>query len=62
MGTIILSILIFGTAGIITYRRIKKGQNPELLEMFNEGLKEMKRAGEYDKIIGTYVKVKSAIH
>ena len=28
----------------------------ELLEMFNEGLKEMKRTGEYDKIIGTYVK------
>ena len=24
--------------------------------MFNEGLKEMKRTGEYDKIIGTYVK------
>ena len=24
MATIILSILIFGTAGIITYRRIKK--------------------------------------
>ena len=35
---------------------VKKGQNPELLEMFNEGLKEMKRTGEYDKIIGTYVK------
>ncbi|MFU1881132.1 amino acid ABC transporter permease, partial [Enterococcus faecium] len=30
---------------------VKKGQNPELLEMFNEGLKEMKRTGEYDKII-----------
>ncbi|MFU1892566.1 amino acid ABC transporter permease, partial [Enterococcus faecium] len=25
---------------------VKKGQNPELLEMFNEGLKEMKRTGE----------------
>ena len=35
---------------------LSKGQNPELLEMFNEGLKEMKRTGEYDKIIGTYVK------
>lgn len=36
---------------------LSKGQNPELLEMFNEGLKEMKRTGEYDKIIGTYVKM-----
>lgn len=26
MATIILSILIFGTAGIITYQRIKKGK------------------------------------
>lgn len=29
MATIILSILIFGTAGIITYRRIKKGESCE---------------------------------
>ena len=32
-----------------------KGQNPELLNMFNEGLKELKRTGEYDKIIKEYV-------
>ncbi|MGC3388329.1 glutamine ABC transporter permease, partial [Enterococcus faecium] len=25
---------------------VKKGQNPELLNMFNEGLKELKRTGE----------------
>lgn len=29
MATIILSILIFGTAGIITYQRIKKGESCE---------------------------------
>lgn len=34
---------------------VKKGQNPELLEMFNEGLKEMKRTGEYDTILSTYI-------
>ncbi|GGI64623.1 amino acid ABC transporter substrate-binding protein/permease [Enterococcus alcedinis] len=34
---------------------VKKGQNPELLEMFNEALKEMKRSGEYEKVLGTYI-------
>ncbi|MDN6639766.1 MAG: amino acid ABC transporter substrate-binding protein/permease [Tetragenococcus sp.] len=34
---------------------VKKGQNPELLEMFNEALQEMKRTGEYDQIVSTYV-------
>jgi len=34
---------------------VKRGQNPELLEMFNEALKEMKRTGEYDQIISTYI-------
>ncbi|MDO2211699.1 transporter substrate-binding domain-containing protein, partial [Escherichia coli] len=34
---------------------VKKGQNPEHLNMFNEGLKELKRTGEYDKIIKEYV-------
>lgn len=33
----------------------EKGQNPELLQMFNEGLKELKRTGEYDKIINKYI-------
>lgn len=35
---------------------VKKGQNPELVEMFNEGLAELKRTGEYDEIVGKYVK------
>lgn len=35
---------------------VKKGQNPELLEMFNEALKEMKRTGEYDEIVANYIK------
>lgn len=35
---------------------VKKGKNPELIEMFNEGLAELKRTGEYDEIIGKYIK------
>lgn len=35
---------------------VKKGQNPEVLEMFNEALAEMKRTGEYDEILATYIK------
>lgn len=34
---------------------VKKGQNPELIEMFNEALSEMKRTGEYDKIVNSYI-------
>ncbi|MGX7350932.1 His/Glu/Gln/Arg/opine family amino ABC transporter, permease, 3-TM region [Enterococcus canis] len=34
---------------------VKKGQNAELVEMFNEGLKELRRTGEYDKIVGRYI-------
>ncbi len=34
---------------------VKKGQNPELLEMFNEALAEMKRTGEYDEIVSHYI-------
>lgn len=34
---------------------VKKGQNPELIAMFNEALKEMKRTGEYEEILGTYI-------
>ncbi len=34
---------------------VKKGQNQELLEMFNEALAQMKQSGEYDKIIATYI-------
>jgi glutamine transport system permease protein len=39
---------------------VKKGQNPELIQMFNEALKEMKRTGEYDEIVGRYIKDGSA--
>lgn len=35
---------------------VKKGKNPELIQMFNEGLAELKRTGEYEEIIGKYVK------
>ncbi|WP_413537918.1 amino acid ABC transporter substrate-binding protein/permease [Enterococcus malodoratus] len=34
---------------------VKKGQNAELREMFTEGLKELKRTGEYDKIVNQYI-------
>lgn len=34
---------------------VKKGQNPELLEMFNEALAEMQRTGEYDQILSTHI-------
>ncbi|MBO3665091.1 ABC transporter permease subunit [Microbacterium stercoris] len=34
---------------------VNKGQNPELIEMFNAGLANLKASGEYDEIIATYV-------
>ncbi|MGC6770171.1 amino acid ABC transporter substrate-binding protein/permease [Enterococcus sp. LJL51] len=34
---------------------VKKGNNPELVEMFNEGLAELKRTGEYDEILSKYI-------
>ncbi len=34
---------------------VRKGENAELLEMFNEGLKEMRRTGEYDQILSTHI-------
>lgn len=34
---------------------VRKGENPELIEMFNEALKEMKRTGEYDEIVAKYI-------
>lgn len=33
---------------------VKKGTYPELIEMFNEGLKNIKASGEYDKILAKY--------
>ncbi|ERI92816.1 putative glutamine ABC transporter, periplasmic glutamine-binding protein GlnH [Clostridiales bacterium oral taxon 876 str. F0540] len=35
---------------------VKKGNNKELLDMFNDGLKKIKANGEYDKIISKYIK------
>lgn len=33
---------------------VKKGQNPELIEMFNKGLANIKANGEYEKILNKY--------
>ena len=33
---------------------VKKGTNPELIEMFNKGLANIKASGEYDKILAKY--------
>ena len=34
---------------------VKKGENAELLKMFNEGLQKIKADGTYDKIVGEYI-------
>ncbi len=34
---------------------VNKGQNTELIEMFNAGLANLKSSGEYDKIVDTYL-------
>lgn len=34
---------------------VNKGQNPELIEMFNAGLANLKSSGEYEKIVDTYL-------
>ncbi|CAM3064997.1 ABC transporter permease subunit [Lactococcus hircilactis] len=34
---------------------VKKGQNPELIEMFNNGLAQLRTSGQYDKIVGKYL-------
>lgn len=34
---------------------VKKGTNPELIEMFNNGLAALKKSGQYDKIINKYL-------
>ncbi|MBY0688244.1 ABC transporter substrate-binding protein/permease [Microbacterium marinilacus] len=34
---------------------VNKGENPELIEMFNAGLANLKASGDYDEIIETYV-------
>jgi glutamine transport system substrate-binding protein len=35
---------------------VKKGENKELLDAFNKGLKKLKETGEYDKILTKYIK------
>lgn len=37
---------------------VKKGENKELLQKFNAGLKKIKANGEYDKIVAKYIKNK----
>ena len=37
---------------------VKKDQNAELLEMFNEGLKNIQENGTYDKIVAKYTEAK----
>nr|WP_246183099.1 amino acid ABC transporter substrate-binding protein/permease [Mycolicibacterium grossiae] len=34
---------------------VNKGQNPQLLQQFNEGLKNLKSSGRYDEIIESYL-------
>ncbi|MFQ7234818.1 MAG: transporter substrate-binding domain-containing protein, partial [Enterococcus hulanensis] len=34
---------------------VKKGENKELLEKFNQGLKDLKKNGSYDKIVSEYI-------
>jgi polar amino acid transport system substrate-binding protein len=34
---------------------VNKGENQELLQMFNEGLQKLKDNGKYDEIVGQYV-------
>jgi polar amino acid transport system substrate-binding protein len=34
---------------------VNKGQNPELLKKFNDGLKKLKENGKYDEIINKYI-------
>ncbi|EQL82843.1 ABC transporter, permease protein [Streptococcus pyogenes GA19681] len=39
---------------------VKKGTNPELIEMFNNGLAALKKSGQYDDIIDKYLDSKKA--
>lgn len=34
---------------------VNKGENPELIEMFNAGLANLKSSGQYDEIVDTYL-------
>lgn len=34
---------------------VPKGKNPDLVEMFNKGLEDLKKSGRYEEIIETYI-------
>ena len=38
---------------------VRKGENPELIEMFNNGLANLKKSGQYQKILDKYLKADS---
>lgn len=38
---------------------VKKGANPELIKMFNNGLASLKKSGEYDKLVKKYLSTAS---
>lgn len=40
---------------------VKKGENPELIEMFNNGLANLKKNGQYQKILDKYLKADTTI-
>ncbi len=40
---------------------VKKGENPELIEMFNNGLANLKKSDQYQKIIDKYLKADTTI-
>ena len=35
---------------------VNKGQNPELIEMFDAGLQNLRDSGKYQEILDTYIK------
>ena len=40
---------------IMIFLATLKGANPELVEMFNKGLENIKASGRYDEILNTYI-------
>lgn len=40
---------------------VKKGENPELIEMFNNGLANLKKSGQYQKILDKYLKADTTV-
>ena len=36
-------------------KTLLKGKNPELVEMLNKGLADLKESGKYDEIVNTYI-------